>query len=263
MIFQNPSACAILFISCQSDYESSIDLSGKWSLKMDPEDIGESKNWFNSEFVDELLLPGSLSSNGKGDDITLNTQWTGGIQNKDWPEDPAYAPYHDPENVRFPFWLQPDKKYYGVAWYQKRVTIPKNWSDKSITLNLERCHWETTVWVNDQRVGMENSLGTPHRYDLTQFLSTGEHVISIRVDNRIKDIDPGENSHSISDHTQSNWNGIVGAISLNASELVKFDDVQIYSDVANRQIRIRAQVISKLDDELAAGTIVVGGDAVG
>jgi hypothetical protein len=41
---------------------------------------------------------------------------------------PYYAPFHDPENVRIPFWLQPEKKYTGAAWYRRLVNIPKTGS---------------------------------------------------------------------------------------------------------------------------------------
>ena len=62
------------------------------------------------------------------------------------------------------------------------------------------------------KAGTQNSLATPHEYDITELLA-GKNLISIRIDNRII-IPVGENSHSISDHTQSNWNGIIGDISL-------------------------------------------------
>jgi hypothetical protein len=68
----------------------------------------------------------------------------------------------------------------------------------------------------------------------------------------VKEIDPGENSHSISDHTQSNWNGIVGEISLISRELVSIDDVRIFSDVPNKQITIRVEILSKLEEALTA-----------
>ena len=58
-------------------------------------------------------------------------------------------------------------------------------------------------------VGQGESLSVPHVFDLTEQLSPGEHRITIRVDNRVQ-IDVGENSHSVTDHTQTNWNGIVG-----------------------------------------------------
>ena len=44
--------------------------------------------------------------------------------------DPAYAPFHDPDNIRFPYWLQPVKKYTGAAWYRRTFDLPDNWTGK-------------------------------------------------------------------------------------------------------------------------------------
>jgi hypothetical protein len=64
-----------------------------------------------------------MVENGKGFPVTLDTKWTGGIQNPQWFNHPNYAPYHDSANIRFPYWLQPDLKYTGAAWYRKTITI--------------------------------------------------------------------------------------------------------------------------------------------
>ena len=79
-------------------------------------------------------------------------------------------------------------------------------------LFLERPHWETRVWIDDRSVGARDSLSTPHQYDLGP-LTPGPHRLTIRVDNRMI-VDVGENAHSVSDHTQGNWNGIVGRMEL-------------------------------------------------
>ena len=50
-----------------------------------------------------------------------------------------------------------DRHYVGVAWYQKRVTVPDSWKGERVVLFLERPHIETTVWINRQEVGMQNS----------------------------------------------------------------------------------------------------------
>ena len=78
-----------------------------------------------------------------------------------------------------------------------------------MVLTLERPHWETRVWLDQRAVGTNNSLSTPHEYDLGTGLTPGRHTLTIRVDNRIL-VDVGDWSHSVSDHTQGNWNGIVG-----------------------------------------------------
>ncbi|MBA4318956.1 MAG: beta-glucuronidase, partial [Flavobacterium sp.] len=109
-------------------------------------------------------------------------------------------------------------------------------------LRLERAHIETRVWVNDKEVGLQNSLVAPHIYDLSAYLVPGKQRISIRIDNRIKEINMGPDSHSITDHTQGNWNGIIGKIALESFTPVYIDDVQIFPDVKNRKARVKITV---------------------
>ena len=110
------------------------------------------------------------------------------------------------------------------------------WNGKNIILFLERPHWESTVFVNGKKAGTENSLAVPHQYDITDFLVHGKNQISIRIDNRLM-IPVGVNSHSISDHTQSNWNGIAGDISLRATSKVFIRDVRVYPDLQGKKPR--------------------------
>src|SRR5690606_25778560 len=128
------------------------------------------------------------------------------------------------------------------AWYQKTINIPASWKSKDISLFIERSHWESQVWIDDQFIGMRNSLGTPHVFNLTEFLKPGSHRLNIRIDNRVKDIDVGQNSHSISDHTQSNWNGMVGELSVKATPLTHLDDIQLYPDIQNKQVIARIKI---------------------
>jgi hypothetical protein len=234
--------------SYQKQRTDTIDLSGEWQFRMDPEDRGVGEEWFVKELPETVLLPGSMAENGKGNDVTLRTKWTGGINNAQWYDDPDYAPYVDSANVRFPFWLQPEKEYTGAAWYRKEISIPDDWLHKTVLLTLERPHWETTVWINGKKAGMQNSLAVPHLFDVTSFVQRGNNVITICVDNRTKDIDVGENSHSISDHTQSNWNGIVGEISLRATGKILFDEVAAFPNVENKSLTIKAVVNNQLSE---------------
>jgi len=240
----------LVLSSCSHKKVFEINLSGTWQFKIDSMDVGIVEKWYSQKFTETVQLPGSMVENGKGNDITLQTKWTGGIRNPEWVTDPNYAPYHDPNNIRFPFWLQPLKKYTGAAWYQKTVTIPKYWKENNIWLHLERPHWESTVWVNGKKVGMQNSLGTAHIRNITSFLNTGENLISICIDNRTKDIDVGENSHSISDHTQSNWNGIVGDIFLQSADKVYFKDIQVFPNTTSNTVEIKAVVDNTTSEEI-------------
>lgn len=212
-----------------------IDLSGKWSFQIDSSDKGESEKWYNSKLANEITLPGSLTTNGIGNEISVNTPWTGSIFDSSWFFKPEYAKYRQPSNIKVPFWLQPVKYYVGPAWYQKTITIPSSWEGQHIELFIERSHWETTVWIDGQPVGMQNSLSTAQIFDLFK-LKAGRHELTVRVDNRIKKINVGPNSHSITDHTQTNWNGMIGKISLSAKPQVSIDHVQLYPDIKSKKV---------------------------
>jgi hypothetical protein len=238
--------CIVILLSnCSEKPGNFIDLSGTWQFQIDSLDQGVEAQWFKNELTDQVELPGSMATNGKGNVVTVNTQWTGGIVDSSWYYDDKYAKYREPGNVKIPFWLQPDKYYVGAAWYQRTVEIPAAWKEKHIELYLERCHWETRLWIDDHELGMQNSLATPHIYDLSAVLTPGKHIISILVDNRIKEIDPGINSHSIADHTQSNWNGIVGKIELTAKPKIYLGDIRVDADVSEKTILISGKVRSE------------------
>ena len=235
----------VLTCACQNNDNQKIDLSGEWQFQIDPDDRGIHEKWFERDFSEMVQLPGSMVENDKGNDINLETEWTGGIKNPDWINDPNYAPYVEPDNVRFPFWLQPLKKYTGAAWYMKKITIPEMWEGKTVGLTLERPHWESQIWINGEWVEMQNSLAVPHIFNISEYIEAGENKIAIRIDNRTKDVDPGHNSHSITDHTQSNWNGIVGEISLAAKNKVYFENIEVFPDVDAKTVEIRATVMNR------------------
>ena len=135
-----------------------IDLSGEWRFQVDSLDKGVQEQWFNKNLTDKIKLPGSMTTNGKGNDISVNTPWTGSIVDSSWFTQPQYAKYREPGNIKVPFWLQPVKYYKGAAWYQKKFTVPVSWKGKHIDLFFERCHWETTVWLDGKEIGLQNSL---------------------------------------------------------------------------------------------------------
>jgi hypothetical protein len=223
--------------SQKTENQERISLAGEWKFKIDSLDHGIEQQWFTEEFSETVTLPGSMAENGKGDDVIVNTDWTGDIVDKSYFTDKKYERYRQPGNIKIPFWLKPVKYYKGAAWYQKDVEIPAGWSGKRVVLFLERCHWESTVYVNDKKAGSQNSLSTPHEYDLTDLLGPGKNRISIRMDNRVI-IPIGVNSHSISDHTQSNWNGIAGEILLFTRPEIFIDEIKVYPDLDKKIAKI-------------------------
>jgi hypothetical protein len=226
-------------VAAISGTDMDLDLAGDWSFRMDPDDAGVGEKWFEKALPDKIALPGSLQGQGHGNDVGLGTKWTGGLPaDRSYFDDPRYAPYREPGNIKIPFWPQPEKHYVGAAWYQRAVRLPDAMSGKRLVLSLERCHWETTVWVDGTEIGSQNGLSTPHEYDLTGAFAAGggkQHMLTVRVDNRMI-VDVGGAMSVFG--SKNNWNGIVGGIGLRATDFVWVDDVQIYPDVKTRSARV-------------------------
>ncbi len=244
-----------LFMTCSAISAETMDLAGPWHLRLDPNDIGSEQMWFTRALGDTIELPASLRQRGFGDDVSIDTPWTadyiswGKRGDKDSEKGfglPRYDKYRTKDNFKLPCWLLPDKYYKNPAWYQKKVNIPASWAGKNITLYLERVHWQSTIWVDDKQIGSNDSLSTPHVYDLSDCLTSGEHLITIRVDNRMI-VDIGRNAHSVTDHTQTNWNGIIGKIQLLADAPLRVDNVQVFPDLHNNSIRVKVRTDSSRD----------------
>ena len=240
--------------ACRSAMAATSDLSlaGEWRFRLDPEDAGVKGRMFAEDLPDRINLPGSLQEQGYGDSPSAATKWTSRIGGELLAQE-KYVAYQKSADFKTPFWLTPRRHYVGVAWYQRDVIVPAEWAEKRIVLQLERPHWETSVWVDDQPIGTRDSLGTPHEYDLTATITPGLHRLTVRVDNRVK-VDVGLDAHSISDQTQSNWNGIAGDLKLVAREKVWIDDVQVYPDAAARKVRVSV-AIGNVTGQAGTGTL--------
>lgn len=218
----------------QADNKQS--LQGEWRFALDRNDRGLAEQWYTRSLTDTIHLPGSLQEQGYGDEVGIETPWTGQIVDKSWYDSPLYEKFRQPGNIKVPFWLNPDRHYVGVAWYQKEIDIPASWNGSPVQLELERTHWETTLFLDGVEMGKHESLSTPYRHTFKE-LTPGKHTLTLRVDNRVN-IEVGVNAHSVSDHTQSNWNGVIGTISLTAKPSLYIDDIQIYPNIADKTIKV-------------------------
>jgi len=231
-----------------------LSLAGTWHFKTDTENKGITEQWFSTVLPELVKLPGSMLENNKGENVTVNTKWTGSIYDSSWYFNPKMAKYREPGNLKFPFWLTPSKYYVGPAWYQKEVIIPVAWKQKRVHLLLERPHSETTVWLDNKEMGKQYGFCTAQEFDLIGVMP-GKHTITMRIDNSIKEINVGPDSHSLTDHTQGNWNGVVGKIELTATEKTWLDDLQVYPDIKNKKSTIKFDIKSL--DSSTSGKITI------
>ncbi|WP_172435994.1 glycoside hydrolase family 2 TIM barrel-domain containing protein [Sediminicola luteus] len=94
--------------------------------------------------------------------------------------------------------------------------------------------------MNDTLMGTQDALGTPHIHKL-EGLKPGDYTIRVEVDNRmIHNI--GDKGHAYGAYTQSIWNGMVGRIELWAKDPYHINDVRIYPDITNDQLKLVSEV---------------------
>lgn len=234
-----------------------ISLAGTWRFAIDRRDEGIRENWQHKILDDAILLPGTMITNGKGDEVGPGTKWTASIYDSSFFFQPRLAAYREPGNYKIPFWLTPQKYYVGAAWYQKEVRIPVSWKGKPIRLFMERVHIGSAVWFDGKRIdSFQNSLSTPHVYELSAAVTPGKHTITVRIDNRLRVAEVGQDSHSVSDHTQGNWNGIIGKISLQAIPALQLTDLQIYPFPAERKVKVKYTISNTSGKDQYSGIII-------
>ncbi len=185
-----------------------------------------------------------MMENHKGDPVTAQTQWTASIYDSSWFFDPRMEKYRRADNLKIPFWLTPPTYYVGAAWYQKDIDIPSTWKGRHLTLVLERPHSETSVWLDDKPIDRQYGFCTAQEFDLSGLLTQGHHTLTLRIDNRIKAINVGPDSHSLTDQTQGNWNGVVGKLLLTARATTWLDDIQVFPDLAHHLAHVRINIRS-------------------
>ena len=149
----------------------------------------------------KVILPGSLAENNVG-----------------------YEPTDSATNM-----LSETHSYQGVAWYEKEVMIPSSWVNRPVELYMERTK-VSEVYINGKPVGSRNSVSTPHVYRIDSLFEAGKNHIAIKIDNT-KSLLPLGGSHAYSEHTQTNWNGILGDFY-----------VKVLPDISIRQIRIETSM---------------------
>ncbi|MDR2918180.1 MAG: beta-glycosidase [Tannerella sp.] len=207
-----------LFFSCNQTTEREfIDLQGTWKFALDSLDMGEKEQWYKNALNEEVNLPGTTDTNKKG---VLNTNF---------------------DETTF---LSREYSYKGKAWYQKEIHIPANWEHKTLQLLLERTK-PAKIWIDDTYIGSSRNISTSQVYNLTGKLTSGTHILTIMVDNG-ESVPPQllSNSHAYTESTQTNWNGIIGKIQLEARPLTYIHEIQIYPDAKKKNALVKI-VLSK------------------
>lgn len=176
-----------------------IDLSGTWKLYMDK----SSSDCIPADYNDEITLPGTTSCACKG----------------------------EKSDERASGYLTDPYRFEGFAWYRRDILITEKMTGKELYLRLERTRM-TELFIDGCKCGENDSLCTPHVYKLPK-LGSGSHIIDICVKNTGY---PTKGGHMTSPDTQTNWNGITGAIELLIRPDVHIDDIRILSETTPEKV---------------------------
>ena len=211
---------AVLFSCAMFPQRQRMDLQGKWAFKLDVRGNGEESGFATAPFAEEVMLPGTTDTNRKG-----------------------FRPTRTDETT----YLTRLHTYVGRAWYKKVVDIPESWKNKVVTLTLERTD-PPRGGVDGKEAGSRDGISVRQVYDLCRFLTPGRHEIAVRVDNG-ESVLPGllGSSHAYTESTQTNWNGIIGDIFLEAKEPLHLAGVQVYLDAENKSVRLKVRLASPED----------------
>ncbi len=192
-------------MSCTSPTIDDIDLSGQWNVQV-------------LDTVMPIRLPGTLDEANIGEASLLT------------PELKKKQLSH----------LTRKHTYVGPAKYTRTICVPKSWKGRDVVLHMERILWDSQVWLDGQLVGQhEESLSTPHCYNLTSYIQYGtKQTLTIQVDNTKRyDISVKDLGHAYTDETQIIWNGILGKINLTAENKVRIDQVQLFPNIADHTVK--------------------------
>ncbi|MEP6986114.1 MAG: sugar-binding domain-containing protein, partial [Chloroflexota bacterium] len=179
-----------------------MSLDGQWEFALDPQDLGIGQGWSSQSLNDQIRVPASWAEAGFG----------------------------EPPQSHFLAGWNPVLVYEGAAWYSRLLDAPTDWSGQIVELVLKGVRWRSTVWLDGTLIGHDESLSTPHHYDLTPHLKSGSgQRLTIQVDNRM--LYPLDESHANSEQTSTHWGGITGGAEIILSPQSRIQSVKCSPDV--------------------------------
>ena len=136
-----------------------------------------------------------------------------------------------------------------VIWYEKEITIPKDWNDKKILLHFGGVDWKTKVYINNIKVGEHEGGYTSFYFDITEKLNFDEkNKISVQV------FDPTNSSYQPRGkqvhHPSSIWytsvSGIWQTVWLEPVKDHYIEKLIINNNFDNKQIKITFKINSDI-----------------
>ena len=221
--------------------DDTLDLSGDWRVRLDPEDQGLRSGWPATALVgtESIRLPNTTDRAGLGFPLDPQTM----TYPCSYPVTTLFPGVKEPTRADQRGFLVRRRLFVGPAWYERTIRIPDNWTDRIISLRIERTIWKTEAWIDGRAAGSCDSLVADHIHELGP-LSSGEHRLTVRVDNRMIH-NLSTITHSYGPETQSRWNGMIGKLELISRPPVSLGSVRVFPATDRCSARVQVEVLNK------------------
>lgn len=152
---------------------------------------GESENWELAVFQNEGKAQPLLNAGSMNPGYTINRAdgWKTVQLPKSWTcqgfDFPIYANVIMPWQSGYDYVTVPDApvNYNPVGLYRKTFTVDSAMTadNRRIYLHFEGVESAYYVYINGKEVGYSEDTFSPHRFDITDYLTTGENTLGVKV----------------------------------------------------------------------------------
>ncbi|WP_342648041.1 sugar-binding domain-containing protein [Mucilaginibacter sp. CSA2-8R] len=101
-----------------------------------------------------------------------------------WQNEP-YPKYNLAKRILVPFPVESAlsgvMEHHDRLWYRRKFNIPSDWKDQQVLLHFGAVDYECEVFINDKLAGKHQGGYDPFTIDITNLLTPGEQVITIKV----------------------------------------------------------------------------------
>jgi hypothetical protein len=140
-----------------------------------------------------------------------------------------------------------------IAWYKREITIDPSWKSKKTFVTIGASDWETTVWLDGQKLGSHQGGYTPFSFDLTPYAKYGEtQKLVIRVDDIRRDFTLyGKQGYG-------NARGLWQTVYLEARGNNYLEAVHFTPDIDNSKVDVTAYLPDEATEDVKVTVVIKG-----
>ncbi|MFQ5805170.1 MAG: sugar-binding domain-containing protein [Phycisphaerae bacterium] len=118
--------------------------------------------------------------------LNLNGTWEF-AETDDVSDESFLARERFPESIVVPFCRESKLSGLGrtgfvkCVWYRRHIEVPESWAGQRVLLHIGACDWQTTVWIDEHKLGTHTGGNVPITFELTRLLRPEGNALTIRA----------------------------------------------------------------------------------